>query len=267
MEPWVVYTVCATVLYGALNFLFKAAAERGHDTDGLVSVVGLAVAVMALGTLLATAPRPGAAFTGPVLGFAFFNGLFFALGSLAKYAALKRAPAAIVFPLNRLNTVAVMAIGFAFFGEAPRPMQGLGVAAGLGVLGTIAFEQRAHFRNARGSAMAAGILLALVGALFTALSMTVGKLMAETPGNRIAYIAASYALVWAFTGTREAVRRHRRGQPRRRFGWELAGFGVAIGALNYVGYFLVLQAFGSGPISLSQAIFSSSIVVPILLSR
>ena len=47
----------------------------------------------------------------------------------------------------------------------------------------------------------------------------------------------------------------------------MAGFGVAIGALNYAGYFLVLQAFGSGPISLSQAIFSSSIVVPILLTR
>jgi hypothetical protein len=29
-------------------------------------------------------------FYGTVLGFAFFNGLFFALGSLTKYGALKR---------------------------------------------------------------------------------------------------------------------------------------------------------------------------------
>lgn len=267
MEAWVVYTVGATLLYGALNFLFKVAAERGHDADGLMSVVGATVAILALATLPFTAPRPWAAFTGPVLGFAFFNGLFFALGSLAKYGALKRAPAAIVFPLNRLNTVAVMAIGFAFFGEVPRPVQGLGIAAGLGVLGAITFEQRAHFRNARGSAMAAGILLALIGALFTSLSMTVGKLLAETSGNRIAYIAASYALVWLFTGAREAVRRRRNGLARPRFAGERALFGAAIGALNFAGYFLVLQAFGSGPISLSQAIFSSSIVVPILLSR
>ena len=47
----------------------------------------------------------------------------------------------------------------------------------------------------------------------------------------------------------------------------MAVFGAAIGLLNFTGYFLVLQAFGSGPISLSQAIFSSSIVVPIVLSR
>ena len=58
MEPWVIYTLSATLLYGALNFLFKMAAERGHDTDGLVSVVGLAVAVMALATLTFTVPRP-----------------------------------------------------------------------------------------------------------------------------------------------------------------------------------------------------------------
>ena len=224
MEPWVVYTIGATVLYGVLNFLFKAAAERGHDTDGLVSVVGLAVAVMALATLPFTAARPWAAFTGPVLGVAFF-------------------------------------------GETPRPIQVLGIAAGLGVLAVVAVEQREHVRFSRGSAVAAGILLALGSALFTALSMTVGKLMAETPGNRIAYIAASYALVWVFTGTREAVRRRRSGRPRRGFSLEMALFGVAIGALNYAGYFLVLQAFGSGPISLSQAIFSSSIVVPILLTR
>ena len=267
MEPWVIYTLFATLLYGVLNFLFKAAAERGHDTDALVSVVGLSVAGMALATLPFTTERPWAAFTGPVLGFALFNGLFFALGSLTKYAALKRAPAAVVFTLNRLNTLGVVAIGFAFFGEAPRPAQGLGIAAGLGVLVAVAVEQRGLGRAARGPAMASGIVLALWSALFTALSMTVGKLMADTPGNRIAYIAASYALVFAASGVRDVVRRRRSGKGRRRFDRELAGFGGVIGALNYAGYFLVLQAFGSGPISLSQAIFSSSIVVPILLSR
>ena len=267
MEPWVVYTVGATVLYGVLNFLFKMAAERGHDTDGLVSVMGLAVATMALGTLLFTTSRPWTAFTGPVLGFAFFNGLFFALGSLAKYGALKRAPAAIVFTLDRLNTVAVMAIGFAILGEMPRPMQALGIAAGLGVLGALAFEQQGDSQTARPSALSAGIALALGSALFTALSMTVGKLMADTQGNRIAYIAASYALVYLFTRGRDLVRRRRGRRGRRQFDGELAFFGVAIGALNYAGYFLLLQAFGSGPISLSQAIFGSSIVVPILLSR
>lgn len=267
MEIWIVYTLVATLLYGILNFLFKAAAERGHDADGLVNIVGLSVAVLAWSTFFITTPQPWAEITRPVVVYAFFNGLFFALGSLSKYGALKRAPAAIVFPLNRLNTLAVMAIGFVFFQEVPRPMQVLGIMAGISVLGVITLEQRALFRGAGQRIVAGGILLALAGAVFTSLSMTVGKLLAESSANRLAYIGASYTLVFLFTLVRGQMARRSRGD---RFRWhigEMAAFGAAIGLLNFGGYYLVLQAFGSGPISLSQAIFSSSIVVPIVLSR
>ena len=71
MEPWVVYTVCATVLYGVLNFLFKAAAERGHDTDGLVSVVGLAVAVLALAKVGLVRVSINTGFKGASLAYPF----------------------------------------------------------------------------------------------------------------------------------------------------------------------------------------------------
>lgn len=267
MDMWLVYALSAALLYGSLNFLFKAAAERGHDADGLVNIVGLSVALMAFGTLWMTAEQPLTEITGPVLAYAFFNGLFFALSSLAQYGALKRVPAVLIFPLNQLSTVAVMAIGFVFFHEVPRPVQVLGIAAGLGVLGTITFEYRSQIRDARHSAAATGLLLALAGAVFTALSLTVGKLLADSPANRIAYIGASYSLVFLFTLGLNL--RSRRGKPRRgtRRTGEMAAFGSAIGLLNFAGYYLVLQAFGSGPISLTQVIFSSSIIVPILLSH
>jgi drug/metabolite transporter (DMT)-like permease len=267
MDPWIIYTLLATLLYGVLNFLFKAAAERGHDPDGLVNIVGLTVAILAFGTLLATTGTPATALTRDMLVYAFFNGLFFALGSLSKMAALKRAPAAVVFPLNRLNTVGVMLIGILFFAEAPRPLQWLGIAAGLGVLGLIVFEPRGGFSAARRAANKAGIALAAASAFFTALSMTVGKLLAESPENRLAYIGASYTLVFLFTLGRQTASRRRGNAPAIRPGRERLLFGGAIGGLNFAGYFLVLQAFGSGPISLSQAIFSSSILIPILLSR
>ena len=266
MEPWILATLVATLLYGLLNFLFKVAAERGHDSDQLVSHVGLTVTLLALATLFAATERPAAAFTAPVFAYAFFNGLFFALGSLAKYGALRRAPAAIVFSLNRLNSVGLVVIGFLFFHEIPRPLQVAGLGAGLGVLFLLVFETRSGYAGARGPAARAGTLLALLSALFTALSMTVGKLLAESPQNRIAYIAVSYALVFLFTRLRAARKPSpaacRPPPPREKF-----LFGGAIGALNFAGYFLVLQAFGSGPVSLSQAIFSSSILIPVLLSR
>lgn len=267
MEDWIVYTLFATLLYGALNFLFKVAAERGHDSDGVLTFVGLSAAAAAFITLGLTEARPLGAVTRSVLLYALFNGLFFALGSLAKYGALRRAPTAIVFPLNRLNTLAVIAIGVIFFHETPRPLQVLGIVAGLGVLAVITWEQRGHVQRAANSRVLGGILLALASALCTSLSMTVGKLLADSAHNRLAYIGASYTLVFFWSlGQNLITRRGRAFQ----FEWraaEMVGFGAAIGLLNYAGYFLVLQAFGSGPISLSQAIFSSSIVVPIMLSR
>ncbi len=267
MEAWLIYTLGATLLYGVLNFLFKMAAEHGCEADGLVGVVGLSVAGLSLGTLLATRVAPWRAFTGPVWAYALFNGMFFALGTLSKVGALKRAPAAIVFTLNRLNSLAVMAIGFLFFRETARPVQVLGIGAGLGGLALITFDQRSHFTASGSRVRLAGIALALGSALFTALSMTVGKLLAQSAADRIAYICVSYSLVAAFTlGRRRAARRA--GQsPARLAKPKMLLFGAAIGALNYAGYFLVLQAFGSGPISLSQAIFSSSIVISILLAR
>ena len=265
MESWILYTLGATLLYGLLNFLFKAAAERGHDADGLVNAVGLTVALLAFASLAVTQPRPWSVLP-PVLAYAFFNGLFFALGSLAKYGALRHAPAAIVFPLNRLKTVGVVLIGILAFQETPRPLQFAGLAAGLAVLALILFEPRpAHAPHHPVHRL--GLLLALASAAFTALSMTVGKLLAESPHNRLAYIGASYSLVFFFTLGRAALSRRTAPRPPPARRTERLLFGLAIGSLNFAGYFLVLQAFGSGPLSLSQAIFSSSILVPVLLSR
>jgi len=254
-------------LYGLLNFLFKVAAEKGYTADLLVNLVGLTVSVLAFGTLIVTTENPLTQFTRPVLTYALFNGLFFALGSLAKFGALKKAPAAIVFPLNRLNTVLVMLVGFLFFQEAPRPMQIAGMVMGIGVLVLITLEQRNHFKSSGDRTLLLGVLFAVGSAVFTALSMTVGKLLAESSSNRLAYISVSYALVFLFTLGKQSVKQRGMQWLPQLLNGPMFLYGSAIGLLNFVGYFLVLQAFGSGPISLSQAIFSSSILIPIVLSR
>ena len=255
------------LLYGVLNFLFKMAAEHGCDADGLVGVMGLSVAGLAFGTLLIKEAAPWEVFTRPVWIYAFFNGLCFALSTLAKVGALKRAPAATVFTLDRLNSLAVLAIGFLFFQETARPMQIAGITTGLGVLGLVTIDQRGHVTGAGGRVRLAGILLALGSAGFTALTLTVGKLLAESSANRIAYIGVSYALVFVFTLGRRQVTRTGGQQTRRLCNRKMALFGLAIGGLNFAGYFLLLQAFGGGPLSLAQAVFSCSLIIPILLSR
>jgi drug/metabolite transporter (DMT)-like permease len=246
-----------------MNFLFKVAANQGLNANRLVTLVGASVSLMALVILLLQHTQAWTLFTRTVCFYALLNGTFFGLGSLAKYAALKRVPTAVVFPLNRLNAVLVMLVGVVVFHERPRPLQYVGIVAGLGVLVLIALERRPRHQRRLYSA---GILLALLSAIFTTVSMTVGKLLAETGQDRLAYICVSYALVFGWTLGISHMDRHTRGIFTRRPSSQEWLFGIGIGILNLAGYFMVLQAFGSGPISLSQAIFSSSIIIPILLA-
>lgn len=252
MELWTASILIATLLYGGLHFLYKVAAEAGGEGDELVSIAGGTVAVLALITLCLTQQHPLRLFTGPVFFYACLNGLMYALAMLTNFGALKRAPAAVVFPLNHMNSLLVLLVGVFFFHELIHPIQYAGIAIGLSVLFLISREQKKNFILTRDRRVIAGILLALISAVFTTLSMTAGKLLADTSENRLAYMTTSYSLVFLFTFGRHSLR-------KRRLDWlaslvrtpRLSLYGLAIGCLNFAGYFLVLRAFGSGPISLA----------------
>ena len=267
MPPWFIPVIAATFIYGAINFLYKVAAERQLHSDRIVNMVGAAVALLSLLTLTAAQRgNPFPVFTRGVFLYAFFNGLFFGLGALTKFAALRHAPAGTVFPLNRLNNMMVMLAGFLFFGDRPSVVQAAGLALTILVIALVSLDRPDSSGGHNFPHRKRGVVCALLSATCTASSMTVGKLLADTQENRLAYICCSYFLVFLITSAMTAVRKG--SLPRGgRTGWmPVLAFGLMIGGLNYGGYFLVLKGFGMGPISLVQAILSMSMVIPIALS-
>lgn len=266
MESWFIPAISATFVYGTLNFLYKAAAERGLDSDRVVNTVGASVAALSLLTLFATQKENTlSVFTRGVFLYAFCNGLFFGLGALSKFAALRHAPAGTVFPLNRLNNLMVMLVGFLFFRDRPSMMQAAGLVLTIFVIALVSLDRpdesgRPFPHKKR------GMIYALLSASCTAASTTVGKLLAGTSENRLAYICCSYFLVFLITTALSAAR-GKNLAPKSHPKWKSTlVFGLLIGGLNYGGYFLVLKGFGLGPISLVQAIMSMSMVIPIALS-
>ncbi len=265
MQTWIFYIAGATLLYGLMNFVYKMAAEIKLNTDFVLHISALTVALSAFlshGLFI----NSNLVISNPwLLLFAFFNGLFFGLGRLTKFAALKNTPAAVVFPVNKLNAAFVIIIGFIFFNEQVTPGEGLGLICSLFVLGLVTVDENT-FNIDFTSNYFIGIGFALLTALFGALSMTVGKL-ASTRVDKLGYIAFSYTLVAVFTFLLYKFKNDHYGAYRKLLKSKshlLAG--VAIGALNGLGYYLVLQAFARGPISLIQGIFGLSIIIPILLS-
>lgn len=244
---WFPPTLLATAAYGVMAAIQRVASARGLSGPPLLAVSATTVAVLAsLGATFVT----GWSGTGAVALHAAANGALFSGGTLALLAALRRASAATILPVAKLDGVLVVLIGVAAFSERPTPLQLVGIAAGLGVVAVLAWPGKGDRRPPLPA-----ILLGAVAAGCYACSMSVGKLAAQA-GPKLPYIALSYA------GTALVAFALVRGWPPR----EALRPGVAIGALNFGGFVVLLHAFTLGPMALIQPIFASSMLVAILLA-
>ena len=259
MPLWLVYSLTATLFYGVLNFLYKVSAEKKLPTQAVVFVSAFSVVISTAVTITIT--EGSLEFFNQALPYAAVNGTLFAFGALAKFRALKLAPASVVFPVNKSNVLFVIVIGLVFFKEMPTMRQWSGVFAAILVLALISYEQ---IRGTRITQLH-GIGFALLAALCTSFSMTAGKL-ASLHTDRLTYILISYSIVTVIS---LVLYRTRVQEKKRSTAFKnplLFILGGGIGVLNFAGYNLVLKAFAEGSMALVQPVFALSILIPIFLS-
>ncbi len=259
MPLWLLYSLSATLFYGILNFLYKVAAEHKLPTQAVVFISAFTVVLSAAVTI--TAGGNSLDFFMQALPYAAVNGTLFAFGALAKFRALKLAPASVVFPVNKSNVLFVIVIGLVFFREMPTLRQWAGVVMAILVLVLISFEQlkRTHITKLH------GIGFSLLAALCTSFSMTAGKL-ASTRTDRLTYILISYSFVTLLSFGLYKTRVPQRDRERTFNNPRIYILGGGIGILNFAGYNLVLKAFAAGSMALVQPVFALSILIPIFLS-
>lgn len=259
MPLWLLYSLTATLFYGLLNFLYKVSAEYRLPTQSVVFISAFSVVISAL-TVLIFEGNDFSLFPAAV-PYAAANGTLFAFGALAKFKALKLAPASVVFPVNKSNVIFVIIIGIIFFKETPSPRQWIGVSFAVLVLVLISWEQ---IKGTRINALS-GVGFALLAALCTSFSMTAGKL-ASMETDRLIYIFISYSIVTVISYILYKTRipaEQRKGTFKNP---KLFLVGCTIGILNFAGYTLVLKAFAAGSMALVQPVFALSILIPIFLS-
>lgn len=256
---WLVYTLIATLLYGVMNFVNKVAVERGYSAPVMVAVSAATVSTGCLLALLLRGTMPAEA--GLLIFFACLNGFFYGSGHLAKLAALRRAPAGVVFPLDKFNVLFVIVIGVLWFGDRPTGMQAAGMVLAVAVLVLLARQEPGE----RKTAHAVGVLLALLAAGCTALSMTAGKLAAERV-DKTGYMFVSYTLVFGYALLLARLRLSRPALRAALTDRRQVAAGMLIGLLNGVGYYCILHAFAAYQLALIQPVFALSILIPIILS-
>ena len=261
---WFIYTICFTVIYGIINFVYKIAAVHQCPSHRVVNMAAITVTISSFVIIIIS----GSAFVDfrLIIFFAIINSSFFALGSITKIQSLKYIPTSFAFPVAKLNSVFLIIYALILFNEQPLWNQWIGITLSLSMLAFISFSAKGSTTTKKENKQhVTGLLLALLAAFSTSISMLTGK-FASTEVSKLHYIFVSYALVMIYTTiiSRTFYRKKRKvGKSMYR---KILLFGVIIGILNFAGYFLVLSAFATGPLSLIQGISSNSFIIPIILS-
>ncbi len=256
---WFEAALLATLLYGLMQTFQKLAAARGLSPLQIVFSAGLTVSLLAGSAMLASGGP--VAWSGATLTYAVLNSVFFTAGSILLLFALKRASAAVALPVNKLDAVLVVAIGALAFDERPTPIQWVGALLGLAVIAVLTWPRRGAEPSAKSRADLAGIGLAAAAAVCFAGSMTVGRI-ASRSGPVLPFVFATYACTallglgaWRLADSERRCSR-----------LDACRYGAAIGALNFVGYLLILRAFAQGPMALIQPLLASSMLIAVGLS-
>lgn len=261
---WFVFTICYTVIYGIINFMYKIAAVYQCPSHRIVNMSAITISVSSFAIILLA----GNAFVDvkSIIFFAAINSSFFALGSIVKIQSLKFIPTSFAFPITKLNAVFLIIYALVLFNEKPQWNQWIGIIISLSILAFISLSVKNKYNTKnQNKQQIAGVLLALLAAFSTSISMLTGK-YASTEVSKIHYIFVSYTLVMIYTTIINRTIYRKKRKLEKSMNKKIFLFGAIIGILNFTGYYMVLNAFETGPLSLIQGISSNSFIIPIILS-
>lgn len=258
MEGWYLFAVVALLCMGTQRFFYKVSAERKCNTAWTTLAFMSTVAVMSSIVFLV---RDESVANLPFLFFiAFVNSSAFLVATVSHIEALKYAPAAVVYPIIRLNIVVVVIFSILFFKDQLSIYQAIGVGLAIAVIfiltRQIEDKKSADQRSNRG-------LVFIFMALIAGVIATISSKFAAINTNKIAFMAVSYGIstIYAF-GLRNKLQTDETSTNLK----EALFIGLAMGVINFAGYYSFLKAIFMGPLSIIVSIVGMHFVIAIILS-
>lgn len=258
MELWYVYSLSALLLLGGQRFLYKVAAARNCSTFRTTFVFMATVAVLAGAVTLTR--RPEITAPGFLVFISLANSLTFASATLCHIQALKYVPAAVAYPLIRMNIVLVVLFAVFFLQESLALQQIIGLLFSLVTVWILGRDRNSDFQaGVRGR----GLLLVFLAMLAGGLSAITSKYAADHT-DIWAFIALSYIFSTLFTlalAPRMFANTQDQGPKKLAL-----GIGLIMGLLNLAGFYLFLKALALGPLSIVAVVNGMHFLVPVLLA-
>ncbi len=257
MATWYLYSIAALLLLGSQRFLYKVAAERGCGSVLTTTIFMGTVTLLSTVTYVSKATvivNPGA-----LILWSLINSTTFAAATIFNIEALKRLPASVTFPLTRLTMVLVILFSLSYFGDHLRSIQWLGMLSAFAVVGVLLSELRSRKINA---SQMTGLWFVAANISCAALSSISCK-FAAIQTDKAAFMALTYLLATVFS---LGINLRWKKSPGAGNNKAALTLGLTMGALNFVGFYALLCAMETGPLSAVMLITGMQFIIAIILS-
>lgn len=258
MTAWFGYAVGAFFLMGFQGFLYKVAAERRYDTARTTFIFMTTVAL--LSSILWISVREPMGDILPFVILTLTNSLSFLAATMTFIEALKFLSATTAYSVMRLNLVVVTVFSFLWFGDHPSPYQIGGIVTALGAMLVLTKgmngDQTSPNRSSQG-------LVYLLVSLFAAVIASISSKFAAMYLGKLPFLTVVYGI-----GAITSVTLTKKPQLHtvKHDGLGILVIGVAMGILNFGGYYAFLTALSQGPLSLVASVTGMHFVVSVVLS-
>lgn len=243
---------------GAQRFLYKVSAERNCNT--VWTTFSFMATVALLSSVLCFVLKVSINNVRFLLFIALVNSTAFLVGTINHIEALKHIPAAIAYPLIRLNAVVVVVFSVLFFKDRLSASQILGIILAVAVMVILTRDnegKQALYGNKRRGLISVGIAL-LCGSI-----ASISSKFAVLYTDKLAFMAASYAMATLFSLT---IRNRLQTEPANPSHKDALLIGFVMGIINFAGYYSFLRALSTGPLSIIVSITGMYFMIAIILS-
>jgi drug/metabolite transporter (DMT)-like permease len=257
-NSWFWYSLATFFLMGFQGFLYKVAAEKRCDTVQTTFVFMATVAILSFSLWMYLGEPVGN--LSALIILALINSLSFLAATMTFIEALKNISATTAFSVARLNLVILTIFSFAWFHDQISPYQFTGIAIALAAMlfltKGINKDETPQEHSKRG-------FVFLVISLCTSAIAGISSKFAAMYVGKLSFLAIVYTIAalssLAFMKKQTPVAL----QESRRISLVI---GIAMGLLNFVGYYAFLSALSNGPLSLVASITGMHFVVSVILS-
>ncbi len=258
MTMWFGYAAAALICYGLQGFLYKVSAKKGSGT--VVTMFFFMSTVTLLGgiSFLIRGEKIGS--FGPLIILSLLNAAFFFITTSFTMEGLKIIPANVFYPVVRSSTGLVVVFSLLYFHDSLSAYQWIGIVLSLLVI-FVLMGKGERKRIDRGKRVKAGFLLSV--AFLATAAVTVIVKFASSMKTPLAFITLSYGLNIFIS---LVTMRSSKDTSKKQINGTSVVLGISIGAVNFLGFITLLQAFALYRLSVVATLVSLSFIVPIVLS-